>query len=109
MYVKPDTAIAQKSIPWPLNPFFVDDAAPDLRLMASTLLNAGYTVATAQNGKQVIEATAQKPNLIIQPTSRVRAQPLTAEEQATVDGHPAGYFCQQLGTCFRKNGAGRHH
>jgi twitching motility two-component system response regulator PilH len=43
----------------------VDDAAPDLKLMASTLANAGYAVATAQNGKQAIEAAAHsKPDLI---------------------------------------------
>ncbi len=43
----------------------VDDAAPDLKLMASTLVNAGYAVATAQNGKQAIEAAAHsKPDLI---------------------------------------------
>ena len=33
--------------------------------MVSTLVDAGCTVATAQNGKQAIEAAAQKPNLII--------------------------------------------
>ena len=68
--------------------------------MVSTLVDAGCTVATAQNGKQAIEATAQKPNLIIQPTSRVQAQPLTAEEQATVDGHAAVTIVSSLAPAF---------
>ncbi len=43
----------------------VDDAPADLRLMASTLADAGYDVATAQNGKQAVEAAAaKKPDLI---------------------------------------------
>ena len=43
----------------------VDDSAPDLKLLASTLTSAGYLVATAQNGKQAIEAAAiNKPDLI---------------------------------------------
>ena len=36
----------------------VDDSAPDLKLLANTLTSAGYLVATAQNGKQAIEAAA---------------------------------------------------
>jgi twitching motility two-component system response regulator PilH len=43
----------------------VDDAPADLKFMASALTDAGYVVATAQNGKQAIEAASHaKPDLI---------------------------------------------
>jgi twitching motility two-component system response regulator PilH len=43
----------------------VDDSPVDLKLLENTLAGAGYTVATAQNGKQAVEAAARlKPDLI---------------------------------------------
>lgn len=43
----------------------VDDSPMELRMLASTLTEAGYTVATAQNGKEAIDVAARfKPDLI---------------------------------------------
>ncbi|OYU32337.1 MAG: two-component system response regulator [Comamonadaceae bacterium PBBC2] len=43
----------------------VDDAPAHLALLETTLTGAGYIVATAQNGKQAVEAASRlKPDLI---------------------------------------------
>lgn len=43
----------------------VDDAPTDLKLLENTLIQAGYVVATANDGKAAIEAVARnKPDLI---------------------------------------------
>ena len=43
----------------------VDDSPSDLRMLETTLTGAGYVVATAQNGKQAVEAAARiKPDLV---------------------------------------------
>lgn len=43
----------------------VDDSPADLRILESTLADAGYVVTTAQNGQQAVEAAARvKPDLI---------------------------------------------
>jgi twitching motility two-component system response regulator PilH len=43
----------------------VDDSPSDLRMLETTLTAAGYVVATAQNGKQAVEAAARiKPDLV---------------------------------------------
>jgi twitching motility two-component system response regulator PilH len=43
----------------------VDDSPADLKLLESTLCDAGYTVAVARNGKEAVQAATQgRPDLI---------------------------------------------
>ncbi len=44
----------------------VDDSPSDLKLLESTLAEAGYTVAVARNGKEAVQAAWQtRPDLIL--------------------------------------------
>ena len=43
----------------------VDDSPSDLRMLETTLTGAGYVVATAQNGKQAVEAAARIKRVLV--------------------------------------------
>ena len=61
----------------------------------------GYLIKPLESRKlrDVLEKYFDRPS-IIQPTSMVQSQPLTAEEQAIVDGHPAGNFVSSFAPTF---------